>query len=153
MDAPKSMESFTCNYNPKNCKYCEEFNVRVFNGEADTNETIEYEFCDECDTKNTIIAKKNTERIFNGDYNKNYCSKTEYCYECSWKLRKIYERNNKNRRNKIIIQNGRKHKELGEKLFELIQNFKNARDRDAIMEFLKTIFIKQQQDSFLDEDE
>ena len=35
----------------------------------------------------------------------------------------------------------------------IIQNFKNARDRDAIMEFLKTIFIKQQQDSFLDEDE
>jgi len=35
----------------------------------------------------------------------------------------------------------------------IIQNFKNARDRDAIMEFLKTIFIKQQQDSFLDSDE
>jgi len=35
----------------------------------------------------------------------------------------------------------------------LIQNFNNARDRDAVMEFLKTIFIKQQQDSFLDGDE
>ena len=139
MDAPKSMESFTCNYNPKNCKYCEEFNVRVFNGEADTNETIEYEFCDECDTKNTIIAKKNTERIFNGDYNKNYCSKTEYCYECSWKLRKIYERNNKNRRNKIIIQNGRKHKELGEKLFELIQNFKNENEGKKIKGFMRNL--------------
>lgn len=35
----------------------------------------------------------------------------------------------------------------------IIQNFKNARDRDAIMEFLKTIFIKQQHDSFLDGEE
>ena len=35
----------------------------------------------------------------------------------------------------------------------IIQNFNNARDRDAIMEFLKTVFIKQQQDSFLDGDE
>ena len=35
----------------------------------------------------------------------------------------------------------------------IIQNFNNARDRDAVMEFLKTIFIKQQQDSFLDGDE
>jgi hypothetical protein len=32
----------------------------------------------------------------------------------------------------------------------IIQNFKNARDRDAIMEFLKTVFIKQQQENFLD---
>jgi hypothetical protein len=35
----------------------------------------------------------------------------------------------------------------------IIQNFNNARDRDAVMEFLKTIFIKQQQDSFLDGEE
>jgi hypothetical protein len=34
----------------------------------------------------------------------------------------------------------------------IIQHFKNARDRDAIMEFLKTIFIKQQQENFLDLD-
>jgi hypothetical protein len=33
----------------------------------------------------------------------------------------------------------------------VIQNFKNARDRDAIMEFLKTIFLKQQHENFLDE--
>jgi hypothetical protein len=33
----------------------------------------------------------------------------------------------------------------------IIQNFKNARDRDAIMEFLKTIFFKQQHENFLDE--
>lgn len=32
----------------------------------------------------------------------------------------------------------------------VIQHFKNARDRDAIMEFLKTIFLKQQQENFLD---
>ena len=32
----------------------------------------------------------------------------------------------------------------------ILQNFKNARDRDAIMEFFKTVFIKQQQDNFLD---
>lgn len=32
----------------------------------------------------------------------------------------------------------------------VIQHFKNARDRDAIMEFLKTIFIKQQHENFLD---
>lgn len=32
----------------------------------------------------------------------------------------------------------------------IIQNFEKPRDRDAIMEFLKTIFIKQQQDNFLD---
>jgi hypothetical protein len=32
----------------------------------------------------------------------------------------------------------------------VIQHFKNARDRDAIMEFLKTVFIKQQQENFLD---
>lgn len=35
----------------------------------------------------------------------------------------------------------------------IIQNFKNARDRDAIMEFLKTVFIKQQQENFLDGNE
>jgi hypothetical protein len=35
----------------------------------------------------------------------------------------------------------------------ILQNFKNARDRDAIMEFLKTIFLKQQHENFLDEDE
>jgi len=34
----------------------------------------------------------------------------------------------------------------------ILQNFKNARDRDAIMEFFKTVFIKQQQDNFLDND-
>lgn len=32
----------------------------------------------------------------------------------------------------------------------VIQHFKNARDRDAIMEFLKTIFLKQQHENFLD---
>lgn len=32
----------------------------------------------------------------------------------------------------------------------IIQKFENARDRDAIMEFLKTIFIKQQTENFLD---
>jgi hypothetical protein len=32
----------------------------------------------------------------------------------------------------------------------IIQKFETARDRDAIMEFLKTIFIKQQTDNFLD---
>lgn len=32
----------------------------------------------------------------------------------------------------------------------ILQNFQKARDRDAIMEFLKTIFIKQQQENFLD---
>jgi hypothetical protein len=35
----------------------------------------------------------------------------------------------------------------------IVQNFKNARDRDAIMEFLKTVFIKQQQENFLDGNE
>lgn len=35
----------------------------------------------------------------------------------------------------------------------IIQHFKNARDRDAIMEFLKTIFIKQQHENFLDFEE
>jgi hypothetical protein len=35
----------------------------------------------------------------------------------------------------------------------ILQNFKNAKDRDAIMEFLKTIFLKQQHENFLDEDE
>lgn len=33
----------------------------------------------------------------------------------------------------------------------IIQNFNKPRDRDAIMEFLKTIFIKQQHENFLDE--
>ena len=33
----------------------------------------------------------------------------------------------------------------------IIQNFRSARDRDAIMEFLKTIFLKQQHENFLDE--
>jgi hypothetical protein len=32
----------------------------------------------------------------------------------------------------------------------ILQNYEKARDRDAIMEFLKTIFIKQQQENFLD---
>lgn len=32
----------------------------------------------------------------------------------------------------------------------IIQKFENSRDRDAIMEFLKTIFIKQQTENFLD---
>jgi hypothetical protein len=32
----------------------------------------------------------------------------------------------------------------------IIQKFENARDRDAIMEFLKTVFIKQQTENFLD---
>ena len=32
----------------------------------------------------------------------------------------------------------------------IIQKFETSRDRDAIMEFLKTIFIKQQTDNFLD---
>jgi hypothetical protein len=32
----------------------------------------------------------------------------------------------------------------------IIQKFDNSRDRDAIMEFLKTIFIKQQTENFLD---
>ena len=34
----------------------------------------------------------------------------------------------------------------------ILQNFKTARDRDAIMEFLKTIFLKQQHENFLDEE-
>jgi hypothetical protein len=33
----------------------------------------------------------------------------------------------------------------------MIQNFNKPRDRDAIMEFLKTIFLKQQHENFLDE--
>ena len=33
----------------------------------------------------------------------------------------------------------------------LIQKFNKPRDRDAIMEFLKTIFLKQQHENFLDE--
>jgi hypothetical protein len=33
----------------------------------------------------------------------------------------------------------------------VIQTFKTAKDRDAIVEFLKTIFIKQQNENFLDE--
>jgi beta-glucosidase/6-phospho-beta-glucosidase/beta-galactosidase len=32
----------------------------------------------------------------------------------------------------------------------ILQNYEKPRDRDAIIEFLKTIFIKQQQDNFLD---
>jgi hypothetical protein len=32
----------------------------------------------------------------------------------------------------------------------ILQHYMKAKDRDAIMEFLKTIFIKQQQDNFLD---
>jgi hypothetical protein len=32
----------------------------------------------------------------------------------------------------------------------IIQHAENARDRDAVMEFLKTIFIQQQQSNFLD---
>jgi len=33
----------------------------------------------------------------------------------------------------------------------IIQNFEKSKDRDALMEFLKIIFFKQQQDNFLDE--
>jgi hypothetical protein len=33
----------------------------------------------------------------------------------------------------------------------IVQNFKTSKDRDAVMEFLKTIFLKQQHDNFLDE--
>jgi hypothetical protein len=33
----------------------------------------------------------------------------------------------------------------------ILQNFSKARDRDALMEFLKIVFIKQQQENFLDE--
>jgi len=33
----------------------------------------------------------------------------------------------------------------------IIQNFEKSKDRDALMEFLKIIFFKQQQDKFLDE--
>jgi hypothetical protein len=33
----------------------------------------------------------------------------------------------------------------------MIQKFNKPRDRDAIMEFLKTIFLKQQHENFLDE--
>ena len=32
----------------------------------------------------------------------------------------------------------------------IIQHFSNSKDRDAIMEFLKTIFLKQQNENFLD---
>lgn len=35
----------------------------------------------------------------------------------------------------------------------IIQNLRNARDKDALMEFMKTIFIKQQHENFLDSDE
>lgn len=35
----------------------------------------------------------------------------------------------------------------------ILQNFKSARDRDAIMEFFKTVFIKQQHENFLDLEE
>lgn len=33
----------------------------------------------------------------------------------------------------------------------IMQNFRTAKDRDAIVEFLKTIFLKQQHENFLDE--
>jgi hypothetical protein len=33
----------------------------------------------------------------------------------------------------------------------ILQSFNKSRDRDAIMEFLKIVFIKQQQENFLDE--
>jgi hypothetical protein len=33
----------------------------------------------------------------------------------------------------------------------IIQNYPRSKDRDAIMEFLKIIFFKQQQDNFLDD--
>lgn len=33
----------------------------------------------------------------------------------------------------------------------ILQSFNKARDRDAIMEFLKIVFIKQQQENFLDD--
>lgn len=33
----------------------------------------------------------------------------------------------------------------------ILQKFDSAKDRDAIMEFLKTIFLKQQNENFLDE--
>jgi beta-glucosidase/6-phospho-beta-glucosidase/beta-galactosidase len=33
----------------------------------------------------------------------------------------------------------------------ILQSFKNAKERDAMMEFLKIVFIKQQQDNFLDD--
>ena len=35
----------------------------------------------------------------------------------------------------------------------ILQHFKNAKDRDAIMEFLKAIFLKQQHENFLDADD
>jgi hypothetical protein len=33
----------------------------------------------------------------------------------------------------------------------ILQNFNRAKDRDALMEFLKIVFIKQQQENFLDD--
>jgi len=33
----------------------------------------------------------------------------------------------------------------------IIQKFETSKDRDAVMEFLKTIFLKQQHENFLDE--
>ena len=33
----------------------------------------------------------------------------------------------------------------------ILQNFNKAKDRDALMEFLKIVFIKQQQENFLDD--
>ena len=33
----------------------------------------------------------------------------------------------------------------------IVQNFKTAKDRDAVIEFLKTIFLKQQHENFLDD--
>ena len=35
----------------------------------------------------------------------------------------------------------------------IIQNCENAKDRDALMEFLKIIFFKQQNENFLDQDD
>lgn len=32
----------------------------------------------------------------------------------------------------------------------IVQHFKNSKDRDAVMEFLKIIFLKQQHENFLD---
>jgi hypothetical protein len=33
----------------------------------------------------------------------------------------------------------------------ILQNFVKSKDRDALMEFLKIIFFKQQQENFLDD--
>jgi hypothetical protein len=34
----------------------------------------------------------------------------------------------------------------------IVQHFKTAKDRDAIMDFLKTIFLRQQHENFLDDE-